>query len=157
MRIGIGEDIHRVDPARPLVLGGFVIPGGPGLAGHSDADVLLHAITDAVLGACALGDIGMHFPPSDARWKDADSSVFLTEAIVLAAEAGFELANIDSTVRAEQPKLAPHIDAIRARVAELAGLAISAVSVKAKTAEGLGDVGGGLAIAVTAAVLMTER
>lgn len=154
MRVGIGEDIHRVDDSRTLVLGGVIIEEGPGLAGHSDADVLLHAITDAILGALALGDIGQHFPPSDPRYRDADSADFLRHAVALVAEAGFRVVNIDSTVRTERPRLAPYIPHIRARVAEIAGIAVDRVSVKAKTNEKLDAVGRGEAMAAVAVVLL---
>lgn len=154
IRVGLGEDIHPVDDARTLVLGGIIIEEGPGLAGHSDADVLLHAITDAVLGAAALGDIGHYFPPSDPRYAHADSADFLRKALDLASEQGWELVNVDSTVRAERPKLAPYIDHIRERVAEIAGIDTGAVSVKAKTGEGLDAVGRGEAMAATAVVLL---
>ncbi|MGH2607833.1 MAG: 2-C-methyl-D-erythritol 2,4-cyclodiphosphate synthase [Tepidiformaceae bacterium] len=154
IRVGLGEDIHPVDDARTLVLGGVIIEEGPGLAGHSDADVLLHAITDAILGAAALGDIGHYFPPSDPRYAHADSADFLRKALELAREQGWELVNIDSTVRAERPKLAPYIDHIRERMAEIAGIEIRAVSVKAKTGEGLDAVGRGEAIAAAAVVLL---
>ena len=154
MRIGIGEDIHRIDDARTLVLGGVIIEEGPGLAGHSDADVLLHAITDAVLGAGALGDIGHHFPPTDPRYAHADSADFLRVALRLAREAGFEVGNIDATVSAERPKLAPYIEHIRERIAEIAGIDVGQVSVKAKTAEGLDSVGRGEAMSAKAAVLL---
>ncbi|MEX1102651.1 MAG: 2-C-methyl-D-erythritol 2,4-cyclodiphosphate synthase, partial [Dehalococcoidia bacterium] len=126
----------------------------PGLAGHSDADVLLHAITDAVLGAAALGDIGHYFPPSDPRYAHADSADFLRKALDLAREQGWELVNVDSTVRAERPQLAPYIEHIRERVAEIAGIDTGAVSVKAKTGEGLDAVGRGEAMAATAVVLL---
>jgi len=154
MRAGLGEDLHRVDEGRPLVLGGVLIEEGPGLSGHSDADVLLHAITDAVLGAAALGDIGQHFPPGDPRWKHADSADFLRTALRLAREAGWEVANVDSTVRTERPKLAPYIPHIRERIAEVAGLDPGQVSVKAKTSEGLDAVGRGEAMSATAIVLL---
>ncbi len=154
MRIGIGDDIHRIDDSRTLVLGGVIIEEGPGLAGHSDADVLLHAITDAVLGAGALGDIGRHFPPSDPRYAHADSADFLRVALRLAREAGYEVANIDATVSAERPKLAPYIAHIRERIAEIAGIRVEQVSVKAKTAEGLDAVGRGEAMSARAAVLL---
>ena len=154
MRAGIGEDLHRVDPARPLRLGGVTIPGAPGLAGHSDADALLHAIADAVLGAAALGDLGTHFPATDARWADADSAVFLREALRLARGAGWALANVDATVRAERPRLAPHLPAIRASVARIAGADPARVNVKAKSGEGLDAVGRGEALAATAVVLL---
>jgi 2-C-methyl-D-erythritol 2,4-cyclodiphosphate synthase len=154
IRVGQGEDIHRVDDARTLVLGGVIIEEGPGLAGHSDADVLLHAITDAVLGAAALGDIGRYFPPSDPRFAHADSADFLRKALELAREQGWEVVNIDSTVRAERPKLAPYIEHIRERIAEIAGIDPSAVSVKAKSGEGLDAIGRGEAMAATAVVLL---
>ncbi len=154
MRIGIGEDLHRVDDARTLVLGGVIIEEGPGLSGHSDADVLLHAITDAVLGAAALGDIGHYFPPSDPRFAHADSADFLRKALALAREAGWEISNIDATVRAERPKLAPYITHIRERIAEIAAVDVGQVSVKAKTAEGLDAVGRGEAMTATVAVLL---
>lgn len=156
IRIGIGEDLHLVDDGRTLVLGGVIIEEGPGLSGHSDADVLLHAITDAVLGAAALGDIGHYFPPSDPRYAHADSADFLRKALELAREQGWEVANIDSTVRTERPKLAPYIPHIRERIAEITGVELGAVSVKAKTAEGLDAIGHGEAMAATAAVLLTR-
>jgi 2-C-methyl-D-erythritol 2,4-cyclodiphosphate synthase len=145
-----------VDDARTLVLGGVIIEEGPGLAGHSDADVLLHAITDAVLGAAALGDIGHYFPPSDPRYAHADSADFLRKALELAGEAGWHVANIDSTVRTERPKLAPYIAHIRERIAEVAGIDVEGVSVKAKTAEGIDAVGRGEAMAATAVVLLEK-
>ncbi len=154
MRIGIGEDLHRVDDGRTLVLGGVIIEEGPGLSGHSDADVLLHAITDAVLGAAALGDIGHYFPSNDPRYAHADSADFLRKALELAREAGWEVSNIDATVRTERPKLAPYITHIRERIAEIAAVDAGQVSVKAKTAEGLDAVGRGEAMAATAAVLL---
>jgi len=153
-RVGIGEDLHRVDDARTLVLGGVVIEEGPGLAGHSDADVLMHAITDAVLGAAALGDIGHYFPPSDPRYAHADSADFLRKAVDLATEAGWRVANVDSTVRAERPKLAPYLENIRERLAEIIGLPLSDVGVKAKTAEGLDAIGRGEAMGASAVVLL---
>ncbi len=154
MRAGIGEDLHRVDDARPLVLGGVIIEEGPGLSGHSDADVLLHAITDAVLGAAALGDIGHYFPPNDPRYAHADSADFLRKALELARAGGWEVANIDATVKTERPKLAPYIAHIRERIAEIAALEPGHVSVKAKTAEGLDAVGRGEAMAAIAVVLL---
>ncbi len=154
MRVGMGEDLHRIDDARTLVLGGVIIEEGPGLSGHSDADVLLHAITDAVLGAAALGDIGHYFPPSDPRYAHADSADFLRVALKLAREAGWEVANIDSTVRTERPKLAPYVAHIRERVAEICGIGVVQVSVKAKTAEGLDAIGRGEAMGASAVVLL---
>jgi len=157
IRAGIGEDLHRVDDGRTLVLGGVIIEEGPGLAGHSDADVLLHAITDAVLGAAALGDIGHYFPPNDPRYAHSDSADFLRVALRLAREAGWEVNNIDSTVRTERPKLAPYMQLIRERIAEITGLSYSQVSVKAKTSEGLDAIGRGEAMAATAIVLIESR
>jgi len=157
MRIGIGEDIHRIDDGRTLILGGVIIEEGPGLIGHSDADVLLHAITDAILGAAALGDIGQHFPPGDPRYAQADSADFLRAATSLALASGWAIANIDATVRAERPKLGPYIPHIRQRIAEIASLDISCVSIKAKTSEGLDAVGRGEAMAAAAAVLLQPR
>ncbi len=154
IRVGIGEDLHRVDDSRTLVLGGVIIEEGPGLAGHSDADVLLHAITDAVLGAAALGDIGRYFPPSDPRYAHADSADLLRKALALAAEGGWRVANLDSTVHTERPRLAPYIEHIRRRIAEIAGIEMAQVSVKAKTAEKLGAVGRGEAMSATAVVLI---
>ena len=154
MRVGMGEDLHRVDPSRALVLGGVAIEGAAGLAGHSDADVLLHAITDAVLGAAGKGDLGAHFPSSDERWRNADSSAFLAEALRLAREDGWVLANVDATVRAERPRLAPHLAAIRERVAAIAGVDASRVNVKAKSGEGLDAVGRGEAIGASAVALL---
>lgn len=154
IRVGQGEDIHRIDERRTLVLGGVIIEEGPGLLGHSDADILLHAITDAVLGAAALGDIGHYFPPSDPRFAHADSADFLRKAISLASEAGWQLGNIDSTVRAEKPKLAPYIPHMRERIAEICGIDLGAVSVKAKTSEKLDAVGRGEAMFASAIVLL---
>ena len=154
MRVGIGEDLHRVEEGRTLVLGGVTIEGAAGLAGHSDADVLLHAVTDAVLGAAGKGDLGAHFPSSDKRWKDADSRVFLTEALRMAREDGWALSNVDATVRAERPRLAPHLGAIRESIAAIAGVDLAQVNVKAKSGEGLDAVGRGEAIGAMAVVLL---
>ena len=154
MRIGIGYDIHRFGPGRALVLGGVTLPGETGLAGHSDADVVLHAIIDALLGAAALGDIGTHFPADDPEWKDADSSLLLERTLTLVRNAGYEVENVDVTVVAEKPRLAPHIAALRARMAELIGVSEAAVSVKATTNEGIGDVGRGEGIAAVAVALL---
>jgi len=155
MRIGEGWDIHALVPGRKLVIGGVHIPFERGLLGHSDADVLLHAITDALLGAAGLGDIGRHFPDTDERFKGADSIVLLTEAAKRVRERGLEIGNIDSTVIAQAPRLAPHIHAMRQRIAQALGLTESQVNVKAKTAEKLGPVGRGLAIEARAIVLLT--
>lgn len=143
VRTGLGWDVHRLVPERPLILGGVTIPSAFGLEGHSDADVLAHAITDAILGAAALGDIGMHFPDSDPKWKGADSLVFLTHALDLARKAGFDLVNVDSTVILERPKLKDYRNSIREKLAGTLGLALDRVSVKFKTAEKVGPVGEG--------------
>ncbi len=155
-RIGQGYDVHRLVEGRPLMLGGVHIPHDKGLLGHSDADALLHAITDAVLGAAALGDIGRHFPDTDAAFKGADSGVLLQEAMRRVRAAGWQLVNVDSTIIAQAPKLAPHIDTIRARIAALLGLAPERVNVKAKTAEKMGPVGEGRSIEARAVVLLVR-
>ena len=134
-RIGEGWDVHALVPGRPLIIGGVTVPHSMGLLGHSDADVLLHAITDALLGAAALGDIGRHFPDTDAHFKGADSSVLLAETARRVREAGFEIGNVDSTVIAQAPKLAPHIPGMVMSIARTLGLAPEQVNVKAKTAE----------------------
>lgn len=141
MRIGIGYDVHRLVEGRPLILGGVTIPHDRGLDGHSDADVLLHAIGDAVLGAAALGDIGAHFPDTDAEWEGADSQELLRRVAAAVAEAGYTPHNVDATVVLERPKLQPHIADMRANVAAALDLKTDAVSVKATTNEGLGPVG----------------
>jgi len=153
-RIGEGWDVHALVPGRALVLGGVKIPHSAGLLGHSDADALLHAITDALIGAAALGDIGTHFPDTDARFKGADSVVLLQEAARRVRAQGHEIGNIDSTVVAQAPRLAAHIPAMRERIAEALGLSVQQVNVKAKTAERLGPVGQGLAIEARAVVLL---
>jgi 2-C-methyl-D-erythritol 2,4-cyclodiphosphate synthase len=154
-RIGEGWDIHALVPGRKLVIGGVQIPFARGLLGHSDADVLLHAITDALLGAAGLGDIGSHFPDTDAAFKGADSIVLLAEAAKRVRAQGFQIGNVDSTVIAQSPKLAPHIEAMRARIAQALDVAPANVNVKAKTAEKLGPVGEGLAIEARAIVLLS--
>jgi 2-C-methyl-D-erythritol 2,4-cyclodiphosphate synthase len=156
-RIGEGWDVHALVPGRKLILGGVEIPHTAGLLGHSDADVLLHAITDAVLGAAGLGDIGRHFPDTDVQFKGADSSVLLQEAMRRVREAGYELVNIDSTVIAQAPKLAPHMAAMNASVAKALGVQPGQVNVKAKTAEKLGPVGMGQSIEARAVALLTQR
>jgi 2-C-methyl-D-erythritol 2,4-cyclodiphosphate synthase len=156
LRIGEGWDTHALVPGRRLLLGGVEIPYERGLLGHSDADVLLHAITDALVGAAGLGDIGRHFPDTDERFRGADSVVLLREAARRVREAGWSLVNIDSTVVAQAPKLAPHIEAMRARIAEALGIAPAQVNVKAKTAERLGPVGMGQSIEARAVVLLTQ-
>ncbi len=153
-RIGEGWDVHALVPGRPLIIGGVHVPHTLGLLGHSDADVLLHAITDALLGAASLGDIGRHFPDTDERFKGADSGVLLAEVARRVRAAGFEIGNIDSTVIAQAPKLAPHIDAMRQRIADVLGLTVSQVNVKAKTAEKLGPVGQGLSIEARAVAML---
>ncbi|HPQ17610.1 MAG TPA: 2-C-methyl-D-erythritol 2,4-cyclodiphosphate synthase [Bryobacteraceae bacterium] len=155
-RTGIGWDVHRLAPGRPLILGGVRIPADVGLEGHSDADVLFHAVTDALLGAAALGDIGMHFPDTDPRWKGADSLAFLRHALALAADRGFRLVNVDSTIILERPKLKDYRAAIRESLAAALGLDVSRVSVKFKTAERLGFVGRGEGIATEAVVLISR-
>ncbi len=153
-RVGEGWDVHALVPGRKLIIGGVEMAFDRGLLGHSDADVLLHAITDALLGAAALGDIGSHFPDTDERFKGADSVALLVEAARRVREQGFEIANIDSTVIAQAPKLAPHIAAMRERIAQALGLAVTQVNVKAKTAEKLGPVGQGLSIEARAVALL---
>ena len=140
-RIGEGWDVHALVPGRKLILGGVEVPHTVGLLGHSDADVLLHAITDALFGAAALGDIGRHFSDTDAQFKGADSAVLLAEAARRVRAKGFEIGNIDSTIVAQAPKLAPHIDKMRERIAAVLGLDVEQVNVKAKTAEKMGPVG----------------
>ncbi len=154
IRVGEGWDVHALVDARPLVLGGVLIPFHKGLLGHSDADALLHAITDALLGAAALGDIGSHFPDTDERYRGADSGQLLEEVAQEIRSLGYAIGNVDSTVIAEAPKLRPHIDAMRANIARLLGVGTDQVSVKAKTAEKLGPVGQGLAMEARAVVLL---
>jgi 2-C-methyl-D-erythritol 2,4-cyclodiphosphate synthase len=154
MRIGEGWDTHALVSGRPLVLGGVTIPHTHGLAGHSDADALAHAVTDALLGAAALGDIGRHFPDTDERFFGADSLQLLAEAARRVRGAGFDIANVDATIVAQAPKMAPHIDAMRERLARAIGIAIDQVNVKAKTAEKMGPVGRGEAIEARAVCLL---
>jgi 2-C-methyl-D-erythritol 2,4-cyclodiphosphate synthase len=155
-RSGIGWDVHRISSGRPLILGGVFVPCEFGLEGHSDADVLAHAITDAILGAAALGDIGMHFPDTDVKWKGAGSLQFLQHACELARTAGYELVNVDSTVILERPKLKDYRLAIRENLAETMQLALEAVSVKFKTAEKVGPVGEGRSAEAQAIVLLRK-
>ncbi len=157
LRIGEGWDVHALVPGRALVLGGVTIAHTHGLAGHSDADALLHAITDALLGAAALGDIGRHFPDTDPAYAGADSARLLSAALHRVHDAGWQVVNVDSTVVAEAPKLAPHIPAMRARIAALLEVALDAVNVKAKTAEKMGPVGEGRAIEARAVCLLAAR
>jgi 2-C-methyl-D-erythritol 2,4-cyclodiphosphate synthase len=149
-RTGIGYDVHRFEEGRELLLGGVAIPHERGLEGHSDADVLLHAITDAVLGAAVLGDVGLHFPPGDAKWKGADSRELLRMAVALVEDAGWILVNVDATVVAEAPMVNPHSAAMRLEIREVTGLPIDAISIKATTNEGMGFVGREEGIAVIA-------
>lgn len=143
MRVGIGYDVHRLVEDKQLIIGGVTIPYELGLLGHSDADVLLHAITDAILGAAALGDIGKHFPDTDPRYKGADSLVLLEESVRLVREAGFNVVNIDATIIAQQPKMRPYIEDMRTNVAKAVDLDVSCINIKATTEEGLGFTGAG--------------
>ena len=154
IRVGEGWDIHQLVAGRKLILGGVEVPHTTGLLGHSDADVLLHAITDALLGGAGLGDIGRHFPDTDEQFRGADSSVLLAEAARRVRAAGWEIGNVDSTVIAQAPKLAPHIQLMCQRIAGTLGIAVGQVNVKAKTAEKLGPVGEGRAMEARAAVLL---
>lgn len=154
LRVGEGWDTHALVAGRPLVLGGVTIPHTHGLLGHSDADALAHAITDALLGAAALGDIGSHFPDTDPAFRGADSMVLLCEAARRVAAAGCTIVNVDSTIVAQAPRMAPHIPAMRERIAAALGLRIDGVNVKAKTAERMGPVGEGRAIEARAVCLV---
>jgi 2-C-methyl-D-erythritol 4-phosphate cytidylyltransferase/2-C-methyl-D-erythritol 2,4-cyclodiphosphate synthase len=154
MRIGTGYDSHRLVEGRRLILGGVLIPYSMGLKGHSDGDALCHALTDAVLGAAALGDIGRHFPDTDPQWRDANSLALLQHAVALVRDAGYAVANVDAVVVAERPALAPHVDRIRTRIAEALGIDTDSVSVKGKTNEGMGETGRGEGIAVHAVALL---
>jgi len=156
IRTGIGFDSHRLAEGRRLVLGGVEIPHDRGLLGHSDADALAHALCDALLGAAAEGDIGQHFPDSDPQWKNADSMTLLAHVVALLRDKGWRIVNTDATVMAEAPKLAPHIPAMRARLAEVMRLDITQVSVKAKTNEGMDAVGRREGISVMATAVITE-
>mgnify|MGYP000877134711 FL=1 len=153
-RIGEGWDVHALVPGRKLILGGVEVPHTLGLLGHSDADVLLHAITDALFGAAALGDIGRHFSDTDAQFKGADSAVLLAEAVRRVRAKGFEIGNVDSTIVAQTPKLAPHIEKMRERIAQVLALDVEQVNVKAKTAEKMGPVGLQQAMEARAVVLL---
>jgi 2-C-methyl-D-erythritol 4-phosphate cytidylyltransferase/2-C-methyl-D-erythritol 2,4-cyclodiphosphate synthase len=157
VRIGNGYDLHRLVDGRRLILGGVTIPFEKGLLGHSDADVVCHAITDAILGAAGAGDIGRHFPDTDAAWKDADSVDLLRRAAGIVAAGGFAVVNVDVVVIAQRPKLAPHVDAIRARLAEAIGCDASQISVKGKTNEGVDSMGSGESIAAHAVVLLARH
>jgi 2-C-methyl-D-erythritol 2,4-cyclodiphosphate synthase len=153
-RIGIGYDSHRLIDGRPLILGGEVVPHSAGLKGHSDGDALCHAITDAILGAAALGDIGRHFPDTDPQYKGANSLALLVRAVGIVHQAGYVVENVDAVVLAERPKLLPHVDRIRARLASALGVEVGAVSVKGKTNEGMGEVGRAEGMAVHAVALL---
>ncbi len=157
MRVGIGYDVHRFQEGRRLFLGGVEIEGETGLGGHSDADVLLHAITDALLGAAGLSDIGHYFPPDDPALAGADSRELLARTMEMIRPLGYAVTNVDATVIAERPRLAPHIKLMRQRIAETLGTEESRVSVKATTNEGLGEIGRGEAIAALAVALLEQR
>ena len=157
MRVGTGYDLHRLEAGRPLILGGVRIEHVKGLVGHSDADALCHAVTDAILGAAAMGDIGRHFPDTDPQFAGADSLELLERAWGLVREAGYCIENLDSTIVAQQPKLAPHVDAMRENLARALDVPVSAVSVKAKTNEGLGPEGREEAISAHAIVMLRAQ
>jgi 2-C-methyl-D-erythritol 2,4-cyclodiphosphate synthase len=154
MRVGTGYDSHRFDATRPLVLGGVTIPDHAGLAGHSDGDAVAHAVIDAILGAAAAGNVGTHFPPSDHEWKDADSIGLLRRAAGILADLGRQVVNVDVTVVCETPRIGPHVDAMRDRLAGAMGLAPDRVSVKGKSNEGMGWIGDGEGLAVHAVALI---
>ena len=156
MRIGIGYDLHRLEAGKPLIIGGVQIPHNAGLAGHSDADVLCHAITDAILGGAAAGDIGQHFPDTDPRWRNANSLELLTTAVGIVRAAGCRIVNVDAVIIAERPKLLPHVPAMRANLAQAMGVGVAAVSVKGKTNEKVDALGRNEAIAVHAIALLTR-
>ncbi|MBI4545167.1 MAG: 2-C-methyl-D-erythritol 2,4-cyclodiphosphate synthase [Gemmatimonadetes bacterium] len=157
MRVGVGYDSHRFSPGRRLVLGGVEIPAAQGLAGFSDADVIAHAVTDAVLGAAGLGDIGTHFPPDDPRWKDADSLELLAKAVELLQERRLRVVNVDVTVICEAPRLAAHVPAMRQRLGASLRVSAAEVSVKGKSNEGMGWVGRGEGIAALAVALVASQ
>lgn len=153
-RIGLGNDTHRLVEGRPLILGGVHIASDRGGEGHSDADALLHAISDAILGALCEGDLGVHFPDNDPQWKDSSSLQLLSRVVWLAHERGIQIVNVDTTVMLEKPKLRPYVSSMRGSIAEVLGVEVSCVSVKAKTGEGLDAVGQGLAVSAQAVVLI---
>jgi 2-C-methyl-D-erythritol 2,4-cyclodiphosphate synthase len=157
MRVGVGYDSHRFEAGRPLVLGGVEIPSDVGLAGHSDADAIAHAVTDAILGAAAMGDIGSHFPPTDERWKDASSLGLLGRAVDLVAGSNYQVVNVDVTVVAERPRIGPWVEEMRARIADGIGIGPQHVSIKGKTNEGMGWIGRGEGIAAIAVALLDAR
>ncbi len=155
-RVGIGHDTHRLVEGRPLILGGVRVESDRGAEGHSDADVLAHAITDAILGALCEGDLGLHFPDRDPRWKDADSLDLLARVMWLAGERGFNVVNVDATVMLERPRLRPHVAAIRENLASTLKIDCGCISVKAKTGEGMDAVGRGEAITAQAVILLEQ-
>ena len=155
-RVGIGHDTHRLVESRPLILGGVTIPFERGSEGHSDGDALTHALADAILGALAEGDLGVHFPDNDSQWKEADSMQLLSRVVWLAHERGFQVENVDANVMIERPKLRPHVDAMRENLAKILNVEAGCVSVKAKTGEGLDAVGRGDAVAAQAIVLLRQ-
>ena len=157
MRIGVGYDSHRFDPDRTLILGGVVIPGAPGLSGHSDGDAVAHAVIDALLGAIAAGDVGRHFPPSDAEWEGADSMDLLRRSRTILHDAGFVPVNVDVVVITESPKIGPVAGAMAQRIAGVLGIPVGSVSVKGKSNEGMGWIGAGEGLAVHAVALVKER
>ena len=157
MRIGFGYDSHRFEPGRRLVLGGVEFPGETGLKGHSDADVLIHAIIDALLGAAALGDIGSHFPDTDPQWQGANSAELLAQVVKEVRAVGYAIGNVDATVICERPRLRPKVNEIRARLSHLLDLPTSRLSIKGKTNEKMDDVGAGLGIEVHAVALIEEK
>lgn len=157
MRIGSGYDVHKLVENRDLIIGGVKIPFEKGLLGHSDADVLLHAISDALLGAAALGDIGRHFPDNDPQFKGADSRKLLSQVLHLISEKGYCIINVDATIIAQKPKMAPHIQQMRENIAETLQIAVEQVNVKATTEEGMGFTGEGLGIAASAVCLLEEK
>jgi 2-C-methyl-D-erythritol 2,4-cyclodiphosphate synthase len=156
-RIGFGNDIHRLVAGKPLILGGVTIPAEKGAEGHSDADALLHAVTDAILGALALGDIGTHFSDKNERWKDANSLIFLNEAVRMMKEKNFAVVNLDLTVSLEKPKLRPHIETMRQNLAKSLEIDVDWVSVKAKTGEGLDAIGELRAVKAEAVILLKQK
>jgi 2-C-methyl-D-erythritol 2,4-cyclodiphosphate synthase len=157
MRVGVGYDSHRFEAGRRLVLGGVDIPSDTGLAGHSDADAVSHAITDAILGAAGMGDIGSHFPPADEQWRNADSLDLLSRAVELVAGSNYQVVNVDVTVIAEHPRIGPHVPAMRERIAAAIGIGPQHISIKGKTNEGMGWIGRGEGVAVIAVVLLDAR
>ena len=157
MRVGVGYDSHRFDPERPLILGGIVIPGAPGLSGHSDGDAIAHAVIDALLGAIAAGDVGRHFPPTEDEWAGADSMDLLQRSIAIVHGTGFTPVNVDVVVITESPKIGPVAEAMTRRLAEVLGVPEGAVSVKGKSNEGMGWIGAGEGLAVHAVALVKER